>query len=258
MKITLIGAGNVATHLGGALVKAGHEVVAVVSRTEASATALAEGLGCPSYAIDAFRPSSDSDLFIISVKDDAVAEVAERLIPIAPNAIWVHTAGSLPMSILEGHGAKHVGVFYPMQTFSRTKAVDFSRISLFLESNTCLDTLQQVATSLTKHVYQLDSEGRKHLHLAAVFACNFVNHCYALSAAVLHEVGIPFEVMLPLIDETANKVHTLSPRQAQTGPAIRNDHTIMQRQHDLLADSPQLQQIYDLLSQSIQSSLNTK
>lgn len=249
MTLTLLGAGNVATHLGMALQQAGHRICQVWSRTETSAAWLAERLGCPAVSGMEAR-LLPSDGYIISVKDDALEQVARCFIPQAPEALWLHTAGSMPMDILRGKGTTRIGVFYPMQTFSKHKAVDFSEIPLFLESPADMNVLQELAHSLTPKVYQLDSEGRKHLHLAAVFACNFVNHCYALSARVLKEVGVPFEVMLPLVDETARKVHELAPAEAQTGPAIRGDRVVMAR-HEALLQEERMREIYHLLSESI-------
>lgn len=258
MKVTLVGAGNVATHLGKALHDAGHEIAEVWSRTEESAKALAETLGCKARTFDAVleegiqasSSSSTSAIYIISIKDDAIESTASRLIPLAPQAIWLHTAGTMPLSILANKGAERIGVLYPMQTFSKAKSVDFSCVSVFIESQGFDEELSALASSISPHVYSLNSEGRKHLHLAAVFACNFVNHCYTLSAKVLQEIGIPFDVMLPLIDETARKVHELSPRAAQTGPAIRGDKTVMNRQMSIIQDDT-TRNIYQLMSHSI-------
>lgn len=257
MRISFIGAGNVATQLSLALKAAGHDIVAIYSRTTKSAVELSDTLNAmPSEHntttfANTFNNFTDngSEIYLISVKDDAVKELAQALIPLAPDAIWAHTAGSLPMDIISG---KRIGVFYPMQTFSKDKAVDMSKVSIFIESDTCKTKLRTLAESITEHVYELDSEGRKHLHLAAVFACNFVNHCYALSEKILKEQGLPFDVMFPLIDETAAKAHTMSPRQGQTGPAIRGDENIMNKQMELLEDDKLTQDIYRLMSESIQ------
>lgn len=266
MKVTLIGAGNVATHLGQALKKAGHEIVEVWSRTALSAEELATRIGATAKAYgqlptgeNAEHPSAAhnrptlaaADVYLLSVKDDALALVAQHFIPQAPHAIWAHTAGTMPLSVLHGMGATRIGVSYPMQTFSKAKEVDFSKIPLFIEGQNCKEELWQLAQSITPKVYELDSEGRKHLHLAAVFACNFVNHCYAMSAQTLEQVGIPFEVMLPLIEETADKVHQLTPLEAQTGPAIRGDKNVMARQEALIHDDT-MRSIYQLMSQHIQ------
>ena len=226
MRIALIGRGRVATNLLPALQKAGHEVVSVNSRT-------LEEL------------PTEADIYIISVKDSALHEVAMNATKGREQQLFVHTAGSMPMDLFKGL-TTHYGVFYPMQTFSKERMVDFNAISLFLEA------MKMLAASLTPHIYELDSEGRKHLHLAAVFACNFANHCYALSAEVLEAKGLPFSVMLPLVDETARKVHELAPRDAQTGPAVRGDQNVMQMQAAMLADKPDVKQIYELLSNDIQ------
>ena len=145
------------------------------------------------------------------------------------------------------------GVLYPMQTFSRERRVDMAQVALFIESEPADPLLETLARSISQHVYQLDSEGRRHLHLAAVFASNFVNHCYTLSAEILEERDLPFDVMLPLVDEVARKVHTLPPLKAQTGPAARGDRGVMMRQEAML--SGRKREIYRLMSESIYDKL---
>ena len=233
MKIVIIGRGRLATNLEHALLSVGHEVVSINSRT---LEALPE----------------EADVFVIAVKDAALVDVIRAATKGRENQLFVHTAGSMPMNLLAGLTA-HYGVFYPMQTFSKERLVDFNDISLFLEANdqTSMERLKMLAASLTTHVYELDSEGRKHLHLAAVFACNFVNHCYALSAEVLAAKGLPFSVMQPLVDETARKIHELAPVDAQTGPAVRGDQNVMQMQAAMLAENPNVQHIYEVLSNDI-------
>ena len=223
-----------ATNLLPALQQAGHEVVSVNSRT------LEE---LPTKA----------DVYIISVKDSALQEVARQATKGRESQLFVHTAGSMPMNIFSGM-ATHYGVLYPMQTFSKERLVDFNGISLFLETtdDVSMERLKMLAETLTPHIYELDSAGRKHLHLAAVFACNFVNHCYALSAEVLAAKGLPFSVMLPLVDETAQKVHELAPREAQTGPAVRGDQNVVQMQASMLEGKPEVKAIYEALSNDIQ------
>ena len=159
----------------------------------------------------------------------------------------LHTAGSMPLSIFEGY-TENGGVFYPMQTFSMEREVDFKEIPLFIEGKS--PQIRQLAESISNHVYELSTADRKYLHLAAVFACNFTNHCYTLAAEVLEKKGLPFDVMLPLVDETARKVHELHPKEAQTGPAVRGDENVMQAQEGLLDES--MRQIYHQLSKSIQ------
>ena len=178
-----------------------------------------------------------------------MADVIARVRP--NNGLWVHTAGSMPMDIFSGHVANY-GVLYPMQTFSKTREVDFSVIPFFLEANTSENAgkLQQLAEKLSENVRFLSSDKRKSLHLAAVFACNFTNHIYALAVKFLQGQGIPADVLLPLIDETAAKIHTMSPREAQTGPAIRYDENVINK-HLAMLDDPDMRTIYRLISQSI-------
>ncbi len=234
MKIVLIGRGRLATNLEHALLSAGHEVASINSRT-----------------LEALP--MEADVYIVAVKDAALADVIRAATKGRESQLFVHTAGSMPMDIFKGLTV-HYGVFYPMQTFSKERLVDFNDISVFLETNDAvsMERLKMLSTTLTTHIYELDSEGRKHLHLAAIFACNFVNHCYALSAEVLAAKGLPFSVMLPLVDETAQKVHELAPREAQTGPAVRGDQNVMQMQANMLAGNPAVKQIYEALSNDIQ------
>ena len=177
--------------------------------------------------------------------------------------LFLHTAGSLPLDVFASH-AEDCGILYPLQTFSKERPVDFRRIPCFLEASTpgALEKLQALAATLSDKIYFMDSDQRRYLHVAAVFACNFTNHLYALAGQILRPAGIPFEALLPLIDETAAKVHQLSPVRAQTGPACRYDGEVMQahlRLLDELARSggPEAQEasamgsIYRLLSQSI-------
>ena len=228
MRIALIGRGRVATHMGKALLKAGHKVVSVNSRTLAELP-------------------QDADVYIIAVKDRALQEVISKVTKGREGQLFLHTAGSMPLSVFEGY-ADNAGVLYPMQTFSMDREVDFREIPLFIEGAD--PRIRAVAESLSAHVYELSTADRKYLHLAAVFACNFANHCYTLAADVLQKKGLPLDVMLPLVDETARKVHELHPTEAQTGPAVRGDQNVMQAQAALL--DGKAKEIYELLSQSIQ------
>ena len=251
MEIVLVGAGRLATNLGRALKEKGHHVLAVYSRTITSAETLATQIDALPTDDLSCLPSK-ADAFIVAVKDAALAKVIPMLCRGREDQVFLHTAGSMPLSVFQGF-AHHYGVFYPMQSFSKERQVDFSVIPLFLESSDEKTDLlsHQLAQSISQHVFDLSSEDRKHLHLAAVFACNFANHCYALSAKVLEKHGLPFNVMLPLIDETAEKVHKLHPKEAQTGPAIRWDENVLAAQKALLAEEPEMQQIYEIMSKSI-------
>ena len=240
MRVVLIGRGRLATNLEHALLLAGHDVASINSRT-------LEALPL------------EADVFVVAVKDAALTDVIRAATKGRESQLFVHTAGSMPMDIFQGM-VTHYGVFYPMQTFSKERLVDFNDISLFLEATdgVSMERLKMLAATLSPHIYELDSEGRKHLHLAAVFACNFVNHCYALSAEVLKSKGLPFAVMLPLVDETAQKVHELAPKDAQTGPAVRDDQNVMQMQAMMLADNPAVKHIYEALSNDILRLANEK
>ena len=229
MRVVLIGRGRLATNLLPALQQAGHEVVSINSRT-------LEGL------------PTKADIFVVAVKDSALKDVISQATKGREQQLFVHTAGSIPMSLFEGYTSRY-GVFYPMQTFSKERLVDFAEVPVFVEGE--CPQIRQLAESMSHRVYALSSEHRKYLHLAAVFACNFANHCYALSAELLEKHGLPFDVMLPLIDETARKVHELHPLDAQTGPAVRYDENVIRMQSALLSDTPALQEIYDQLSLSI-------
>lgn len=250
MKITILGSGNVATQLGLALKKAGHEIVQVYSRNADNARLLADALGC-----DATSETDDIDasaeMFIFAVKDDALSALAEKVGTKTKEAVFVHTAGSMPMSVFE-KCATHYGVFYPMQTFSKERMVNFREIPVFVEASDdeTLGMIKTLAAAVTDSVHELSSEKRKSLHLAAVFACNFTNHCYRLAERVLEDAGIDFSLYLPLIDETARKVHELSPRKAQTGPAIRYDENVIDRHIKMLTDD-KTRELYRLMSMSI-------
>lgn len=251
MKIVLIGAGRLAFHLAKALRNAGHDIVQVYSRTMASASQVAEIAGA-SPTTDLQTVVADADVYILAVTDSALAEVVPVVCKGREQKVFLHTAGSMPLEVFRGM-AMHYGVFYPMQTFSKERDVDFSQIPCFVEGNDelAVATVSQLAFSLTARVYRLSSDRRKYLHLAAVFACNFTNHCYAIAADLLEQHGIPFDVMLPLIDETARKVHELTPLLAQTGPAVRYDENVIRAQSQLLRDNPFVKEIYDRMSMNI-------
>lgn len=251
MKVILIGAGRLAINLGKALFGAGHDILQVFSRTSESASALAAIVGATPVT-DIREVNGNADLYVLSVKDSVLADLIPPLCKGKEDKVFVHTAGSMPMNVFEGM-ALHYGVLYPMQTFSKEKDVDFAKIPCFVEGNDryAKDMVENLARQLSEKVYELSSENRKFLHLSAVFACNFVNHCYAVSHDLLESHGIPFDVMLPLIDETARKVHTLSPAEAQTGPAVRYDENVIRNQALLLKDNPLLKDIYERMSMSI-------
>ena len=248
MKIVFVGEGNLATRLSLAMQRVGMQIAQVYSHTEESARQLAVQLGCP-WTNDLSALQEDADLYVFSLKDTVLQEVISKVKP--NSGMWVHTAGSMPMNVFEGY-TRRFGVLYPLQTFSKGRNVSFDVIPFFLEANTEkeADYLKNIASALSENVRFMSSEKRRSLHLAAVFACNFTNHIYTLSYKLLENESIPADVLLPLIDETAAKIHSMSPSAAQTGPAIRYDENVINK-HLAMLDDPDMKAIYQLLSRSI-------
>ena len=251
MKVTLIGAGNLATQLGKSLKKAGIIISQVYSRTEASAKTLGELLET-AWVTDVTQLHDGADIYIFSVKDSVLCELISEVCKGRGDKLFFHTAGSMPMSCFEGK-AQHYGVFYPMQTFSKVKNVSFENIPVFIEGDSAEteEIIRNLANKLSKRVITLSSADRKYLHLAAVWACNFTNHCYSVASDILSEHGIPFDVMLPLINETTEKIQNICPKAAQTGPAVRGDKNVMSQQLELMSDRADLQELYKILSKGI-------
>ncbi len=248
MRIALIGAGRLATNLGLTLLGAGHEIVCVYSHTMKSAKTLSERIG--GQPVDKAEDlPMEADAYIISIKDSVLAEVIPAVTKGRETQVFMHTAGSMPMEMFKGM-ARHYGVFYPMQSFSKERPVDFAEIPTFIEASDerAMEVIRHLAESVTERVYELSSDDRQYLHLAAVFACNFANHCYAMAAEILEEHGMSFDVMLPLIDETARKVHQLHPLQSQTGPAVRYDENVIRHQAQLLRNHPFMKDLYERMS----------
>lgn len=248
--IVLIGAGNLATQLALAMVEKGIGVSQVYSRKLESARELAEKLGAP-FTNNLSQLLPDADLYVIAVKDSAIQEVLENL-NLKEDRIIVHTAGSVPMNILEGF-TNCYGVFYPLQTFSKSRKVDFSDIPICIEANhpSILMELEKLGGRLSSSVNQINSGERKSLHLAAVFVNNFVNHFYSIGAEIIRDKKLDFELLKPLIRETAEKVTKLHPLEAQTGPAKRNDQTIINAQLKMLHGQPDYQKLYSFVTESI-------
>lgn len=250
MKVVIVGSGNVATHLSLALASLeGIEICQVYSPTEAHAEILVERLNCD-FVTDPTQIRKDADVYLFALKDQAL-ETVIRAVP-ANNGLWLHTSGSMPMQVFAGYTERY-GVLYPLQTFSKSREISFRGIPLFIECHREEDKncLEELARRLSGKVCELSSEKRRSLHLAAVFACNFTNHIYALAEEILAKEGLSRDYLFPLIDETAAKVHELPAQEAQTGPAIRYDENIINKHLGMLADDPDVQTLYRLLSQSI-------
>ncbi|NNT73104.1 DUF2520 domain-containing protein [Flavobacterium sp. IMCC34852] len=245
ISVSIIGSGNVAHHLITAF-KAASEIklVQVLTRQKSSLTHLLDS----EIIITDFDSLQTVDLLIIAVSDDAIANVSNQ-IPFQ-NQLVVHTSGSVNIEALNDKNRK--GVFYPLQTFSKSKAVDFKSVPICLEAQSESDhqTLETVAKSISEVIYQVNSEQRKALHVAAVFVSNFVNHMYQMGNEICTENQLSFDILKPLIQETANKILTLSPKEAQTGPAKRNDTQTINSHLSFLTDENQ-KEIYKLLTKSI-------
>ncbi len=248
-RVVLIGSGNVAWHLGHALRSGSYSVVAVVSRNEGTGTDLAEALHC---RFERFQKGycPDADLVLIAVSDASLEGVASLLSP--GEAIVVHTAGSMPMQVLSGHATRY-GVCYPFQTLTRGVPVNFSEVPLLLEasSDEVLAHVEHLARELSSCVYRITSEQRKLLHLAGIMANNFTNHLMARAGEFLEQQGLDPTWLLPLLKETLHKLEHTPAREAQTGPARRNDQNIIAAHLQLLSGSPDLKNLYRSISDSI-------
>ncbi len=249
MKIVLLGSGNVATHLALACQSAGMQVIQIWSKTQAHAAVLAARIDAEPID-DLSKIDQTAGLYIVAVKDDAIAAVAGALTKVT--GLVVHTSGATALNVLAS--LPHYGVLYPLQTFSKAKAVDFTNVPLCIEAGGAeeLVLLQDIAGKISRLIYKVDSERRKILHLAAVFACNFTNHLYHLSQLILEQHQLDFNLLKPLILETAEKIQGQElPAEVQTGPAVRGDELTMQKHLALLQGMPQLAEIYEILSRSI-------
>ncbi|PXY01554.1 DUF2520 domain-containing protein [Marinifilum breve] len=248
-KVVILGAGNLATQLAIALNDAGVNILQVYSRTIQSASALADKVN--SIAItEISNLAKNADLYICAISDNALESVLDQM-PI-PIGDVVHTAGSIPMDVFDDY-TECYGVFYPLQTFSKNRKVDFSNIPICIESNNLglQADLMELAGRISNNIHIIDSEQRKQLHLSAVFTCNFANHMYSIGQKLLAEKDVDFDLLKPLIKETAEKVQELDPISAQTGPAIRFDKEIMAKHENELKNLPDFQILYRFVSESI-------
>jgi predicted short-subunit dehydrogenase-like oxidoreductase (DUF2520 family) len=250
LRIILAGAGRVAAHLAAALHEQGHTLVLVVNRTEERAGALAARSGASFSGLPVARPLPPADVVIYAVSDSALEEMITAVPP--GEMLALHTAGSMPVEIFRGK-AENYGVLYPLQTFTEDRETDFRQVPLCIEANTPgnEEKLRALALTLSRRVIRASSQQRLTLHLAAVWVNNFVNHLYAVAEDLLQEEELSFDLLRPLIEETAAKATALGPRKAQTGPAVRNDENVIKKHLELLSCSPELQHLYRLLTDSI-------
>ena len=244
MQIVLIGSGNVAFHLAKAFSEAQIPISQIFGRNTTELQKISEEFSIPFST----ENLADADLYIISVSDSSIAEVSSLIKN--ENALVTHTSGSVSREALSGNFRK--SVFYPLQTFSKSKNLDYSKIPFFIDAENENDEeiLKNLAYKISKNVMLANDEKRKYIHLTAVFACNFVNHLYARAKEISDSQGIPFDYFFPLIDETTQKIHELEPKLAQTGLAIRNDEKVLKLHESLLTDEEKLK-IYKTLNESI-------
>lgn len=247
--VVIIGAGKLATQLGKTLYQKGFPIMQVYSHTIVSAKLLGEKINA-SYTNELSQIISEAEVYIYAIKESAIESCIDK-IP-KNKGLHIHTAGSVSMSVF-AEKTENYGVLYPLQTFSKERDVNFEKIPVFIEANSKQNELflNDFAHSISNQVQYADSEQRKSLHLAAVFACNFVNHLYAIAEKLLADKGISFDNLLPLINETAAKIQDISPKDAQTGPAVRFDKNSIQKHLDTLNNMPYEQAIYKLLSENI-------
>jgi len=244
MKTVIIGSGNVAYHLAKAFTQNNIEVSQIFGRNTVELSKISDEFNIP-YSTEKLI---DADFYLISVSDSAVETISELIK--SDKALVAHTSGSLPMEILKGNYRK--ASFYPLQTFSKTKNLDYSKIPFFIEAENQIDekTLCELASIISENVEISDYEKRKYIHLTAVFACNFVNHLFARAKEISDSQDLPFQYFIPLINETVEKIHHLDPKLAQTGPAVRGDERVL-KLHEALIEDEEHRKIYKTMNESI-------
>ncbi|MCB0641439.1 MAG: DUF2520 domain-containing protein [Phaeodactylibacter sp.] len=255
LRISIIGAGNVATHLGKGLFEKGFQIRQIFSRQLARAQQLAQEIQAQGIN-DWMQLDTDVDLVLIAVTDDAISEVGRALQqrPWHQLALIAHTSGATPVTALSM--VERPGIFYPLQSFSVDKAVDLSSVPFCLYASTPddLQILDEVAAAFQAARYQLDDAQRAALHVAAVFANNFSNYLFTISHQLLEQAELPFDLLRPLILETAQKVQEALPQDMQTGPATRHDEQTISRHLKWLATHvPDQVALYRALTEGIRA-----
>jgi len=254
-KIGFIGSGKVATNMALALINNKFKIPQVFSPNPNHSLLLANRVGAERISsLSKFQ--NNLDLIIIAISDSAVSQL--DLSVINDSILVCHTSGSLSIDVIKSR--KRYGVFYPLQTFSNQRYIEYNNIPICVEANntTDLNRLKELGASISKNVNEIDSHKRSILHLAAVFVCNFTNAMYAIGEDILQEADIDFKLLRPLIDETAKKVNHHSPKEVQTGPALRNDINIMDKHIDNLEHRKRYKEVYKLISKVINEENNTK
>lgn len=253
MKITIIGTGNVATHVGFRLYQIGETVVQVVGRDARAAAALAGEIGADGCSLFT-EISRETDLLLLAVSDKAIGEVARQLVGAGFfKTLMVHCSGATPQLVFEGTGAERYGVFYPLQTFTKNRPVDFAKIPICVSANTPADAAQLMALAKKTggNAVEMADEQREVLHVAAVFINNFTNHLATISYGLLASQSLAPSLLQPLLEETVAKIATGNPAAMQTGPAIRGDRPTVERHLALLNGHPDWQRVYEAMTASI-------
>ncbi len=246
----IIGAGNVAFHLGGALAAAGYRPLQVIGRDPSHSRELARLLNSGHTTV-VEEISPDADFYVIAANDNSIATIL-REFPFTGKLVF-HTSGSAGTEVF-GKKFDKYGVFYPLQTFSKKRALDFHKVPVFLEASdpSTLGEMKRIAGSISNHVREIAPGLLMRVHIAAVFACNFTNHMFAIADILMKEIEMPFDILRPLIEETFLKLSSGSPSGMQTGPAVRGDTESIDKHLKALGDHPEYQKIYTFVSQNIQ------
>lgn len=254
-KIVIIGTGRIAWHLGKRLKGKGLPVSQVISRTEEHVRDLAEALHA-SWSTDPADILPDADWVLMAVSDDAIQSVAASLAPYVTNALVTHTSGGTAGTILSAAFQRY-GVFYPLQSFSLEHTPVWSKIPFCVDAAQEPDVLflKKIAKTIGNLVYQVNDSQRAYLHVAAVFANNFTNHCFAIAEKILDEKDLPFELLHPLMEETLAKALQDSPARMQTGPSVRGDSHVVQRHLEILREHQDWQELYKKMSLNINPGL---
>ena len=251
-KIVIVGSGRIAWHLGKRLKAKGLPVAQVLSRSASHARSLAETLQAD-WSDDWSKVIPDADWLLMAIRDDVIDDVAALLAPHVPGALVTHTSGATPGSVLSPYFQRY-GVFYPLQTFSMERSPVWSKIPFCVDAAAEADILFliRIAKTISNLVYRVSDAQRAQLHVAAVFANNFANHCFAIAEKILEEKDLPFDMLHPLMEETLAKALQNSPGKMQTGPAMRGDSDTLKRHLELLGQHPEWQDLYQKISASIQ------
>ncbi len=252
MKVIIIGAGNVGGHLAKALYEAKVDVLQLFSRDTDNIKVLAKEIGSEPLS-DLKQVSKEADVYLLSVSDQVIEEVAKKLSKvIGKEKLVAHTSGATPSTVLKPYFQPY-GVFYPLQTFSKDQEVNFSSIPFCIDANEQEGTflLEQLAAILSEKVYLISDEQRAVLHIAAVFINNFTNHLVGIGQHIAEKEGMTFDLLLPLLEETVAKLKRLSPEAAQTGPAKRGDEATIERHLKYLEKYPAYREVYEVMTQSI-------